>query len=763
MVNWLKHKWIYYALSVLVAVIAAYESVGLLLLLGAIVWWIQYRGFSKGHFIAVLVVGFVIFLYVTFTLKELEEPLVLPTTVTMTDTYTINGQSFRGLVKDTSGRVIYFSYQFQTVQEKQAFEALSLAQSSFYVEGELIAPEEPHHRYQFDMANYLKSKRAIGILEVSVLQHAGQHQGILAKIYDQRYRLSAHMEKVFPESLVAEAQALIIGEQDAVDVELNRAYQKLGITHLFAISGLHVALVSMLFFQGLLRLRVRRELATIVLIIVLPIYALLAGGAPSVWRSVSVVEFIMLARYFKWRLPIDDALAISFIVFVIWQPGAIYQVGFQLSYLATVSLIYSSPLLVRAKTWWMQGFIMTFVSQLITYPLLLYHFYELSLSSFVANIFFVPLFSFVILPINLLLLSLSYISARVTDFLFVLYEPLREGLTKLIMWLQDIPYQMWVAGKPELGWLLFLYMSVFLAFLLLVKQARLTIIAAVILLPALLLHTSHYLEQEAQISFINVGQGDATLIELPFRRGIYLIDTGGILRFEMEEWKRRQNAYEVGRQIVVPYLKGKGISKIDALIISHADADHIEGAEEVVKEIRIGEVHMTPSASYEPVAADLREQLQKYRIPIKEKIAGDEWQIGKAHFRYIWPTDTQYEGNNDSLVLMVHYGAFKALFTGDLEADGEQGLVDTKAEMLQNIGVLKAGHHGSKTSSTEEFVALTRPRLTIFSAGKDNRYGHPHPEVVERFANRYLPYVVTGLDGTIELIVTDTGFRMKNQ
>ena len=353
----------YYALSVLVAVVAAHESVGLLCFLGIISVWCMYRRFSKVHVVAVIVVGLLTCSYVSWQLTKQQQPLTLPATLTFTDTYKINGSSLRGLMKDADGRVVYIVYTFQNEQEKHAYEERALARHTFYVEGVLEAPSKPAHNYHFYMGDYLKSKGATGILNVTNLKHVGQEHSILQKIYAQRFALSEHIHNVFPASLAAEAEALMIGIQDQVDADMNRAYQKLGITHLFAISGLHVALLSWLFFQGLLRLRVRREFATLLLMVILPVYALLAGGAPSVWRAVSVVEFVMLARYFRWRLPIDDALAISFIVFVLLQPGAVYQVGFQLSYLATVSLIYSGPVLARARTWWMQGFLMTlFVS-----------------------------------------------------------------------------------------------------------------------------------------------------------------------------------------------------------------------------------------------------------------------------------------------------------------------------------------------------------------------------------------------------------------
>ena len=763
MVNCLKHKWIYYALSVLVAAIAAHESVGLLCFHGVIGVLCWYRRFQKGHVLAVVAIGMLAYGYFDWQLAKLDHPLETPERLTFTDTYTINGQTLRGLMKDEEGRLVYIVYKFRSEDEKQLYEETPLARSIFLVEGVMEKPTEPNHRYNFYMGDYLKSKGALGILEVSSMERLGRKGSIVQLIYRQRHLLSEHIEQAFPASLSAEAQALLIGVNEGVDADVERAYQKLGITHLFAISGLHIALVSLLFFQGMLRLHVRREFATLILIIILPVYALLAGGAPSVWRAVLVVELVMLARYFRWRLPMDDALAISFILFVLWQPGSIYQVGFQLSYLATASLVFSGPILARASTWWMQGFLMTFVCQLLTYPLLLKHFYELSLSSFITNIFFVPLFSFVVLPINLLLLAVSFIPGPFARLLFDLYEPARGQLTKLILYLQDIPYQMWVPGEPTSLWLPALYIGVFATLLLLTKNAPVWKVGAALLAPALLFHASNLVERDTVVTFINVGQGDCILIELPYRRGVYLIDTGGVLRFGQEPWKERRDEYEVGTQVVVPYLKGKGIAAIDKLIITHADADHVEGAEEVVKEIRVGEIHITPGSHSKGVMADLLLEANKRHIVIKEQMAGDGWDKGAAQFRYLWPTETTYEGNNDSLILLMAYGAFKGLFTGDLEVEGELALLERSGPEIASVDVLKAGHHGSKTSSSERFVEHTNPSVTVFMAGKDNRYGHPHEEVVERFRSRKLPYVTMGQDGTIEIRINKEGMNMRKQ
>ncbi|BDH62359.1 DNA internalization-related competence protein ComEC/Rec2 [Lysinibacillus sp. PLM2] len=679
------------------------------------------------------------------------QPLEGPSTLTWTDKYKINGSSLRGIMNDPKGRNIYVSYQFKNEDEKDWYEENPLVGMQFEVEGELQEPELPAHQYAFNMKSYLKSIGAIGVLEIDEMYLKEIKSTLLQKISLYRFYLKQHIENTFPKSLFAEAQSLIIGLQENVDVDTQRAYQKLGITHLFAISGLHIAIVSFILFEGLLRLGVKRELAIVFLIVLLPVYAILAGGAPSVWRAVSVVELILITR-FKWRLPIDDALAISFIAFVLLEPWSIYQIGFQLSYLASFSLIYSSHLLSRVKSWLMQSFLITFVCQLFVYPLLIFHFYEISLSSFFVNIVFVPLFSFIILPINIILLVISFLPGNFSEFLFTIYSPLRESLSNLIMWLQSLPYQMWITGRPSLFFIVIMYLSVFISFYLMDKKERLWKLIIILLIPVLLIQTVGSFSREMKISFVNVGQGDCILIELPYKEEVYLIDTGGVLRFEQEEWKKSDTPYEIGRQIVVPYLKGKGISHINKLILTHADSDHVEGAEELLKEFTVGEIHVSPNSYKAEALGEMLTEAKKRRIPIKEQMAGTKWQVGGITFHYLWPSDIEYEGNDDSLVLYVKNGSFRALFVGDLELEGETGVLQ-KYPQIQNIQLLKVGHHGSKTSSSQSFLSRLKPSLSIISAGKDNRYGHPHIEVMERFQSLGLKTLNTAVEGTIEITV----------
>ncbi len=229
---------------------------------------------------------------------------------------------------------------------------------------------------------------------------------------------------------------------------------------------------------------------------------------------------------------------------------------------------------------------------------------------------------------------------------------------------------MWVTGRPSVIICSLAFIGVLAAFVFF-EKGKFVIAASCIIIPALVIHIAPSLHKDVRITFLNVGQGDCAIIELPFRKKVYVIDTGGLLRFDQDLWKQSKVEFEIGRKIVVPYIKGRGIRSIDTMILTHADADHVEGAEEVMEEIRVKEIHITPNSWKKNVMQDVIQLVNSKKIPLREKMVAMNWREGDVYFDYLSPADTHYEGNDDSLVLLLRYGKFKILFTGDLEAPGE--------------------------------------------------------------------------------------------
>lgn len=718
--------------------------------------WLVYKRFAIRYVMIILLLGCGSYIYFDLSIPVPVEDSTI-TEIIWTDHYKVNGQSIRGFARGNDGNKWYVQLKIQSEQEKVTILNQSLAGSRFAIIA-LPVPEKPRaHEFAFDMESYIKSNGAVGQVLVEQYRQLSPEQSFATYMAQKRFQMKKHIQATFPKSLQAEAEALLIGSREQMSSELQNAYQTLGITHLFAISGLHVALIAFLIYQLMIRLQVRKETANWVLLIALPLYAFLAGGAPSVWRSVSVTEIVLISRLFKEKLAVDDAFSISVIGFIWLSPWVIFQIGFQLSYLAAFSLIYSSVFLTNQLSSLKQSFVITAVCQLIVFPILLYQFYEVSISSSLANLIFVPLFSFFILPVNILFLMLTFVSTYVSDLLFSVYEPLRILLDQFILYCGSLPFQLWNPMKPSLLLVIISYVGVFTFFIFAEKKKPLIVSSGVLLVSIFLIQVTPYLNSSTKITFLNVGQGDCILIEMPYRKEILMIDTGGLLRFEQTPWKASEEVYEIGREVVVPFLKGKGISTIDTLIITHADADHMEGAEEILQEVRVKEIHVSPKAHEEGLMVEVKAEAMKQQIPIIEKMGGEQIQSSYFSLQYLYPLDMEYEGNNDSLVLSMQNQYFHGLFLGDLEKEGEEELIKNYSTYLKGIDVLKIGHHGSKTSSTEPLLKLTNPRFSVISAGYDNRYGHPHKEVVERLETLRLPYLQTGEVGTIQVEIKKKG------
>ncbi|MGG0667553.1 DNA internalization-related competence protein ComEC/Rec2 [Lederbergia citrisecunda] len=688
-------------------------------------------------------------------LKEAGTSAILD--LTWTDQVKIDGGKMKGFARTDAGDVIYALLAFESEAQKLQFQELHIPSYRFTLEGTFQELPASAHEYSFDMDRYLKMNGAAGMFESDRLIGYEMNSGLQTVLSRHRWKVKHHIQKTFPESLVTEAEALLIGDRSGMDEDVASRYRTLGITHLFAISGLHVGLLTFLFRSLLIRLTIRVETIDNLLITLLPLYAVMAGGAPSVWRAVSVTILLLLTATGRFRMRMDDALAISAAVFILWQPFVVLQPGFQLSYLAAFALIYSTRILSHHASAFKVSFLVTAITQLALYPVLLYHFFELSLSSFIVNLVYVPLYSFIILPMNIILLLVTYVMPLTAGAVFSLYVPLRGWIEAFTEHVASLPHQLWVPGRPRVilsalaagGTLLFL----------IALERRMKAFQAIpfVLVPALLIQMAPFLDSALRVTYLDVGQGDSIVIELPHRRGVYVIDTGGTVSFGEPTWRTPEKAFEVGRGIVVPFLKGKGITNVDKLILTHADSDHMEGADEVLEEIRVDEIHISPGSEKEKTMEDVLWMANEKEIPVYAMTEGTAWSDKSADFYYMAPAAGMYKGNDSSLVLFMATEGSSFLFTGDLEIEGERALLKKYGQLDWRGLILKAGHHGSRTSSSDEFIRTLQPKLTIYSYGKDNRYGHPHAEVVATFEKYEVPTMATADHGSITIVVKKGG------
>jgi len=508
--------------------------------------------------------------------------------------------------------------------------------------------------------------------------------------------------------------ALALGVRDGISTEQWQVLQATGTNHLVAISGLHVGLVASLLF--LMMRALWRRCARCCLLLPAPKaaslmalagglgYAALAGFSLPTQRAVLMLAVVLGANL--WQRPIAPlrVLLTALWVVLLWQPTAVLSAGFWLSFTAVTVIIFGMGGRVGPSgLWWRWGRVQVLVA-LGLLPLLLLFFGKGSLSSPLANLLAVPLVSFVIVPLTLL-----------GTLLLPLWSGAAEQLLHLAAMLVDM-------GWPALTWLTTHIPSISSAapdwtlvpamvgaiWLLMPRGWPLRGAGAVLLLPMLLVYPVSPPAGVAVVTLLDVGQGLSVVLRT--RHHALVFDTGPHYR----------SGFNTGDAVLLPFLKAEGVMRLDTLIVSHGDNDHIGGARALLEGINTNQVLTSVPQKMAWVANQ----------PCR---TGQHWQWDGVSFTMIHPDKLpgMARGNNDSCVLMVTTGAQSVLLTGDIEAEAERELLADKVSL--HAQVLIAPHHGSKTSSTQAFIEEVQPDWVLYPVGYRNRYGFPRPEVAQRY------------------------------
>lgn len=584
--------------------------------------------------------------------------------------------------------------------------------------------------------------------------------------------LSGRMAAVYDEPAAGLVRGMILGERQAVDLHVEREFATLGLMHLLAISGLHVGIVLAICYGGLKWFGVSRERAALVALFFLPFYALLTGAAAPVVRAALVGGLVLLAVIFRqWKNSVHF-LALAAAVMLLWNPYELFSVSFQLSFIITFGIVAAVPA-VSARIPFGPPFVKTtlattFIAQVCAFPLIIYYFNEFSLLSGLANLLIVPIVSAIVIPLSFVTVILAALAVP-----FAILPAYVNGLViEGVLWFSDLfsnmePFHLTWA-TPSV-WLVCLYYAACALFFWawvrrpLSFQTRTKALSLIAL--GIILFTFYFpypwWNRPLTVTFLDVGQGDAVVIETPERQTI-VYDAGGRPFFEEEPWQRRRDPFDVGEDVVLPFLRHKGVRKIDYLVMSHGDADHIGGMEALVSNVPIRAFVRGPD-TIDPseVEQELLAALNDKNVPIYRAASGAGWELEEGlYWQFIQPAPekvTAGDRNAQSVVLRLVYGGRSILLTGDADEAVEKLILREWA--LPPIDVLKAGHHGSNTSTSEAWLQQIRPRITILSAGTGNRYNHPHPEVVDRLEQAGSRIYRTDEDGGITVTI-DKGGRM---
>lgn len=528
--------------------------------------------------------------------------------------------------------------------------------------------------------------------------------------------------------------AMMLGDRWLLPYDLTIDFRQTGLSHIIAISGLHVGFILLVLDKILKVLPLSKKLAIILKMGVLWLYCILTGATPSVLRAVFMATVYLGAKLAGRRPDALNSLALAGLGILIIRPSDLFDIGFQLSFGAVLGMILLykkiEKLLSRLPKWLSSALSVMLSAQLGVVPLIAYYFNMFSPVSIPVNLVFVPLsgfmvcFGFIVMMVGVVFPVLAQMIGwplRIAAWLFI------EGAQIA----SEMPMAFINIVSPT-----FLMLACFYFMILILsneKPLRIKNVpiwcAVLILIPLLHSAIQPLINNNLKIVFIDVGQGDSIYIKTPDEKHI-LIDGGGRL-FDSER------GFEPGEDVVVPFLLKNGVGRLDLLIKSHDHSDHIGGLRAVARSVSIGAFLEYPPSEGSVRYQELKSIIDQKEIHTIKAYAGQIYSIGRYVTLEVFYPDVQgltmnkfYDGddNNRSLVFLLRYKDAEVLFTGDIYADVEEYI---SKEWNKDIDILKVAHHGSRTSTSEYWLDAVNPYLAVIQVGNNN-FGHPHEKVIER-------------------------------
>lgn len=524
--------------------------------------------------------------------------------------------------------------------------------------------------------------------------------------------------------------ALLLGTRDSIDSEIKELYQQSGIIHILSISGLHISFIGMALQKLLQKLRCPALLCVGITTLILGIYVIFVGAPISAVRAF-IMYLVSAGAMFAGRVyDGKTSLALAATIISLWNPSALLEAGFLLSFGALAGIIVILPILKELSFQtpkFLTGLHVGIAVHLALIPLLLFYYFEWFPYSLLINFFVVPMIG-VVMAIGLLGSGVCLFWESVGAIVLKGCHIILAMCESVCRWFIHWPGSNIIVGQPSM-WRIFLYYSIlFLGYVCLHKfvkniwKKRIVFIVAVILAHfCLCFHPTS--KEELKIVMLDVGQGDGIFIRSP-QGTTYFIDGGS------------SDISSVGKYRIEPFLKSQGVNVLDYVLISHGDADHINGITEMLERqeygVKISNIILPHTKVHDEALQKLSEQAQAKGISTYMISEGERLSEGEMSFTCLQPDEsyTGEIGNAASMVLSLQYKEFDMLFTGDLEGEGEKILIEKMP--MKAYEVLKVAHHGSKYSTEEAFLEKVRPSYALISSGVRNLYGHPHVETLER-------------------------------
>lgn len=540
----------------------------------------------------------------------------------------------------------------------------------------------------------------------------------------EHYRES--MASVMSAEDAAAVFAMLFGGYAGLNPELVEEFQTTGIVHILSVSGAHMSMLAMATAWLCLLLRIPRGATFVLGLFVISTYAILSALLPQVIRSSVMGILIFFARTLDAESEGARLLTLTAMAMLVNQPLLLFDISFQLSFTATAGLMYLSEDLRKAMGRFLkivsEPVAMSISSQLAGFPILVWYFNQISLSSVLANVFVMPLLEIVL--VGGLLGGIIAVVVPFAGKIFFTGEALIFGAgAEINKIFANLPFS--AVQVPTLGlWAGFFYYAA------LILRRKIILLPIIILLALSVFRVGG----DFEINFVDVGQGDCAVVITPHGKCL-IFDAGGV----------REHMFDIGGRVVVPYLKHENIRAVEKIFLTHAHEDHSSGAGSVIKKLPVGEIITAgePRSEYAAVFGIAEE----YLPPLRAGHAGEIFSIDGVQVEILFAPNVG-SGNEISNVYRIRYGDVSFLITGDLVTAIEEQILRAGVDVSSTV--LKVAHHGSKTSSSEEFLRAVNPKCAVICVGYGNNFGHPRAEVLERLENLSTKIYRTDRDGLIK-------------
>jgi len=648
----------------------------------------------------------------------------------------------------------------------------------------------------FNYRRYMAFKKIWGSAYVPgkrvVILNRNSDPGINTIIEKTRNQISDLIDKTGEGNQQGVLKALIVGDRTGV-VNIREAFNRAGIGHLLAISGLHIGIIataSFIFFRRLLSYikfflwnAWTKKGAAVLSLFPVILYGLISGMSPSTQRAVIMATVFLMAFLFEKEQDPMNTLAMAAMIILVAYPPSLFSISFQLSFIAVLSIIYGWSLRyvnftgnkgMIKKGWGIRilqrlfSFVLvSFFAILGTLPLVMFYFNQISLVGIVANLLIVPIIGFIVIPLGLISVLLYPLSIFVATICIKASAGVVAHTLDIVHYIAGLPFAAIKTITPNFFEICCYYILAW-AILNLGRacfRRKTAIVVAVLVIFAGSVDTCYWVynrfwRNDLRVTIIDVGQGSSALVELPGGR-CFLIDGGGF---------SDNSVFDVGARIVAPFLWRKKIKTIDTIVLSHPNADHLNGLLYIAKHFNVKRLWCNSDFADINSYREFMEIIKKNRIEmVAFKDMPRSYEINGARLKILYPPKDYIDKrknekwrniNNNSLVIKVSFGSKSILFPGDIMACAEREIVATHGDELKST-VLIAPHHGSKTSSTAMFLQKIKPEIVIISAGWKNSFRFPNPSVLKRYNENNCRIFRTDKNGALAILIDDRALKIK--